>query len=118
MDRQTYYLQISVNDFSMPIMCNFLQVYAKTFNCHSFMTSLHIWKYFHPSLIVLSQKINDKLVTPFNPFPNKPWFSRVCSTGLLKTLCEKEKLLVTSNFSFSHSIFKPFREHSDISIKF
>ena len=23
-----------------------------------------------------------------------------------KTLCEKEKLLVTSNFSFSHSVFK------------
>ena len=40
-----------------------------------------------------------------NPFPNKPWFLRVCSTSLLKTLWEKEKLLVTSNFSFSHSVF-------------
>ena len=30
-----------------------------------------------------------------NPFPNKPWFVRVCSTSLLKTLWEKEKLLVT-----------------------
>ena len=29
-----------------------------------------------------------------------PWFLRVCSTSLLKTLWEKEKLLVTSNFSF------------------
>ena len=29
---------------------------------------------------------------------------------VLKTLCEKEKLLVTSNFSFSHSVFYPFRE--------
>ena len=38
---------------------------------------------------------------PFNPFPNKPWFLRVCSTSLLKTLREKEKLLVMSNFSFS-----------------
>ena len=37
-----------------------------------------------------------------NPFPNKPWFLRVCSISLLKTLWEKEKLLVTSNFSFSH----------------
>ena len=26
----------------------------------------------------------------FNPFPNKPWFLRVCSTILLKTLWEKE----------------------------
>ena len=37
----------------------------------------------------------------FNPFPNKPWFLPVWSTILLKTLWEKEKLLVTSNFSFS-----------------
>ena len=43
-----------------------------------------------------------------NPFPNKPWFLRVCSTSLLKTLWEKEKLLVTSNFSFSHSVFYLF----------
>ena len=28
-----------------------------------------------------------------NPFPNKPWFLRVCSTSLLKTLWEKENLL-------------------------
>ena len=40
-----------------------------------------------------------------NTFPNKPWFSRVCSTGHLKTLWEKEKLLVKSNFSFSYSVF-------------
>ena len=53
-----------------------------------------------------------------NHFPNKPWFSRVCSTSLLKTLCGKEKLLMTNNFSFSHSVFNPFREHSAISIKF
>ena len=30
----------------------------------------------------------------FDPFPNKPWFLHVCSTSLLKTLWEKEKLLV------------------------
>ena len=44
----------------------------------------------------------------FNPFPNKPWFLRVCCTSLLKTVWEKEKLLLTSNFSFSHSVFHPF----------
>ena len=44
-----------------------------------------------------------------NPFPNKPWILRVCSTSLLKTLWEKKKLLVTSNFSFSHSDFYPLR---------
>ena len=40
-------------------------------------------------------------------FPNKPWFLLVCCASLLKTLWEKEKLLVTSNFSFSHSVFCP-----------
>ena len=54
----------------------------------------------------------------FNPFPKKPWFLRVCSISLLKTLWEKEKLLVTSNFSFSHSVFYLFKEHSAIFIKF
>ena len=42
-------------------------------------------------------------------FLNKPLFLRVCSTSLLKTLWEKENLLVTSKFSFSHSVFNPFR---------
>ena len=30
-----------------------------------------------------------------DPFPYKTWFLRVCSTGLLKTLWEKENLLVS-----------------------
>ena len=39
-----------------------------------------------------------------------PGFLRVCSTSLLKTktLWGKKKLPVTSNFSFSHSVFYPF----------
>ena len=41
------------------------------------------------------------------PFPNKSVFLHVCSISLLKTLSDKEKLLVTSNFSFSN-IFYPF----------
>ena len=36
---------------------------------------------------------------------------------LLKTLWEKEKLLVTSNFSFFHSVFNLFGELSAIFIK-
>ena len=52
-----------------------------------------------------------------NPFPNKPLFLPVCSTSLLKTLWEKEKLLITSNFSFSHSVFNPNGELSAILIK-
>ena len=53
-----------------------------------------------------------------NPFPNEPLFLHVCSTSLLKTLWEKEKLLVTSNFSFSHSVFHLFGELPTIFIKF
>ena len=56
--------------------------------------------------------------THFNPFPNKRWFLRVCSTNLLKTLWEKEKLLLTSNFSFSHTVFYPLEELFAISVKF
>ena len=41
----------------------------------------------------------NKPMLAFNPSPNKPLFLCVCSTHLLKTLWEKEKLLVTSNFS-------------------
>ena len=56
----------------------------------------------------------------FNLSQNKPWFLTVCScrTSLLKTLWEKEKLLLSSNFSFSHSIFYLFGELSSISVKY
>ena len=53
-----------------------------------------------------------------NPFQNKPWFLHVCSTSLLKTLWEEEKLLMMSNFSFSHSVFYPFGELSARFINF
>ena len=46
-----------------------------------------------------------------------PWFLSVNCTSLLKTLREKEKLLVLSNFSFSHSVFYLFGELSSIPIK-
>ena len=46
----------------------------------------------------------------FNPFQNKPWFLRVYNLNLLKTPWENEKLLVTSNFSFTHSVFYPLTE--------
>ena len=43
-----------------------------------------------------------------NPFPNKPWFLRVCSVSLLKTLWEKEKLLIISPFP---TVFSIHSEH-------
>ena len=63
--------------------------------------------------VIISALQNNITVSETNP-----GFLYVCSTGLLKTLWEKEKLLVTSNFSFSHSVFYPFGELSAIFIKF
>ena len=75
-----------------------------------FLQSVHFLENFH-----FYQNIS--ILHDFNPFPNKPLFLRICSKRLLKTLWEKEKLLVTSNFSFSHSIFYSFGKLSAIFIK-
>ena len=56
--------------------------------------------------------------TQYNPFSNKPWFLRVNSTRLLKTVWEKEILLIMSNFSFFHSVFYLFGDISAIFIRF
>ena len=82
-------------------------------DCLQAMKSAH----FTQNTYTFSRLIRVRLLT-FNPFPNKPWRLRVCSTSLLKTLREKEKLLVTSSFSFSHSVFYPLGERSTILIKF
>ena len=47
------------------------------------------------------------------PVPNKPWFLHVCGTSLFKTQWKKEKLLIMSNFFFSHSVVYPFVELFD-----
>ena len=48
----------------------------------------------------------------FNPFPNKPWFIRVCHTSLLKTLWEKEKLLKKRAISPFPTVFSTLSERS------
>ena len=47
-----------------------------------------------------------------------PGFCVSAVTNLFKTLREKEKLFIMSNFCFSHSVFYPFGELTAISIKF
>ena len=54
----------------------------------------------------------------YYPFQNKPGILHVCSSSLLETLWEKEKLLVMSNFFFSHSVLYSFGELSATFIKF
>ena len=46
-----------------------------------------------------------------NPLLNNPWFSKSWERRLFKTLREKEKMPVTSNFTFSHNVFCPITEH-------
>ena len=54
----------------------------------------------------------NRSLTVVNPFPKQ-----VLLASLLKTLLEKEKLLITSNFPFSHSVFYAFGELSAIFIR-
>ena len=58
------------------------------------------------SMIWVNQSAKCCHLVSVNLFQNKPWILCVCSTSLLKTLKEKEKLLVTSNFYFSQC-FQP-----------
>ena len=53
-----------------------------------------------------------------NPFPKKTWFLHVYCASLLKTQWEKEKLVVTSNFSFVHNVSYPYGEFSADFVKF
>ena len=52
------------------------------------------------------------------PFPKYALVLMCLQYKSLENAVEMEKLLVTSNFSFSHSGFYPFGKHSGILIKF
>ena len=83
------------------------------------LISLYVAKLFLETCTVnLEGGGKEKGLQQSNLFPNKPFFLRVSSTSPLKTLREKEKLLVMSNFSFPHSVFYPFRALCAIFIKF
>ena len=43
-----------------------------------------------------------------NPFPHIDAFWRHCNRRLLKTLRQKKKLLIMSNFSFCHNVFNSY----------
>ena len=101
--------------------CSFEQyhLFPQSFQKAFFFNVLK-WVYMEERVKLLFFKLQTGLsgFEQLNCFPNKPWFLHVCSTSLLKTLQEKEQLLVTSNFSFSHSVFYPFEELSSILINF
>ena len=49
----------------------------------------------------------------FNPLPHDPDFQQPLERSILKTLREKEKMLVTS-ISYSHNVFLPVENHTSI----
>ena len=69
-------------------------------------------------LFVVLQKLLKLKTSVDNKFPKQALVLLVYRISLLKTLWEKEKLLVTSNFFFSHSVFLAFGELFAIFIKF
>ena len=84
------------------------------FNIPNISPSLFSFSFSSSLLLHVGTRCHDS----FNPFPNMPWFLRVCRTCLMKTMWEKEKFLVTSNFSFSRIAFYSFGELSTIFMKF
>ena len=67
-----------------------------------------MFSYFSQKTPLFLQFFCFSLFLIFNPFPHNDTFWCPWETRLLKTLWEKEKLFVTSNFSFSHSVFYRF----------
>ena len=91
--------------------------YENTITYHSKVWPSPMMNIFVDKQTGLKLHAPDLSIPKLNPFTNKPWFLRVCSKHLLKTMWEKEKLLITSNLSFSHSVFYPFGKLSAIFIK-
>ena len=80
------------SDYCCPFFQQFFLTYKKEITIISVLHIMSFCKYFFNS----------------NPFLNKPLFLCICSTNLLKTQWEKEKLLMMSNFFISHSVFYDF----------
>ena len=57
------------------------------------------------------------IISGLNPFPNKPWLLRVCSTSLLKTLWEKENCSSLAISPFPTMLSNLFGELSSIFIQ-
>ena len=100
--------------------------YHFTHSTSSFNPFLHIYSFRKTlwkkvkwlKMITSIFSFSHSVLYPIFPFPNKPWFLRVCSRSLLKTLQKKEKLLVTINSSFSHNVCYRFEELFAIFINF
>ena len=96
--------------WDMQIMAAYAMVYqwfVKDFTMYNEFIILQSLKTFTTKSINLTSSVIccNYFCFFFNPFPHNNTFLRPLEASLLKTLSEKEKLRVTSNFSFSHSVF-------------
>ena len=94
---------------------SFTKPYSLLMTWERFFFLQHCRKIVRCWLSAFSSISTSLLATNFNLLSNKPWFLHVCKTRFLKTLSEKKKLLIVSNFSFSNSVLYPFGELSAIS---
>ena len=98
--------------FSFPPPPNFYYPFQNKFKLFShlcfFKNALNLD---HSQNLSFDKEFNLAVYNTLISFPNKPWFYLICSTILLETLWTKEKLLITSNFSFAQ-VFSTCQENS------
>ena len=111
---------VSTNHCSCSIFCIsklafWLVVVWSANKMSSCIGSCLVWNRMIEWLVISGRGISDAVSTNIKligifiyPFPHNDTFWRPWETYLLKTQWEKEKLLVTSNFSFSDSVFYLF----------
>ena len=99
----------SCNSHISVVVCSFFEFGTVSDWCiREWVNRVMCYKDSSPNNRILNQ-IEDIYRPQINPFPNKPCFLHVYCTSLLKILWVKEKLLIMSNFSFSHGVFYLFR---------
>ena len=84
------------------------------------VTSIFSWLQSFPFPKIVSVLFRDKsfYFSHCNPFPKKPLLLPVCSSSLMRTMWEKEKLLKWAISLFYPCYFLPLWELSSIFIKF
>ena len=68
------------------------------------LSSANVWNLDQSKILLFGKEFKEL----GNSLPHNQDFQHPCLRSLLKTLQEKEEMLVTSIFSFSNSVFYPF----------
>ena len=95
----------SFNSHISVVVCSFFEFGTVSKWCMKEWVKFEKWHQTNPEVFFPHQHWSW-----FNPLPHNHNISRPCIRNLLKTLWEKEKMLATSIFSFSHNIFYPSQD--------